>query len=156
MADRYYRASASIQTTDGEYVDAAKANYIVVPGSYNTGNYLRCLAILKDNSSGKTVNCIVADSGPTDKGWGEVSICSGRSLGHNVNGNCGAEGNFSIFLYPDCKLTIIANGDPSNINLQIDAQARTYANSHGGFVKKIGDGYKSNFDATDGDGDRIN
>ena len=147
----YYQATTSITTQDGEYIDASKVNYIVVPGSYNTSKYLHCLAILKDNASGKTVNCVIADSGPTDKGWGEVSVCAGRSLGHNVNGNCGADGNFSVFVYPDCKLTLKANGDQSGINSQIDAQARAYANSHGGFVTESGgSGYKPNFGAESG------
>lgn len=129
--DPYYQATTSITTADGKYYDASKVNYVVV--AKGSTELLGCLATIYDHQTGKTIACVAADSGPREDDWNEVSVCAGRSLGYNVSGNVGVstDKKFTITYYPDCKLTLYAEGH-GDINSQITAQATAYKTSQGG------------------------
>ena len=145
MDDPYYQPTTSITTADGAYYDASKVNYTVVAKGHTS--LLGCLVTIKDEQSGKVINCIAADSGPRSDDWNEVSVCAARSLGYNVSGLVGvnATNRFTITYYPDCKLTLYASGHES-INDQIDAQAKAYRST------VADDGYTPDFDASNESG----
>lgn len=140
MKDPYYQSSTSITTADGKYYDASKVNYVVV--AKGSTELLGCLATIYDHQTGMTIACVAADSGPRSDDWNEVSVCAARSLGYEVSGNygVGTDKRFTITYFPDCKLTLYANGH-GDINSQINAQATAYKSSQGG------SDYNPNFDA---------
>lgn len=144
--DPYYQAQTSLQTKDGHYIDASKVNYVVVAKGQGA-SLLGCLVTIKDLSSGTVINCVSADTGPRSNDWNEVSVCAARSLGYTVSGLCGVstDKQFMITYYPDCRLTLYAEGH-GEINTQINEQAAQYASSVDGGSSH----YKPNFDAGSG------
>ena len=66
-----------------KYVDAETVPFIVVPPQIIRsveGIVLGCKARITDTRTGRTVDCVVADSGPSRKD-GEASIAAARALG---------------------------------------------------------------------------
>ena len=146
MDDPYYQASTSIKTADGYYYDASKVNYTVV--AKGRTDLLGCLVTIKDEQTGKVINCIAADSGPRANDWNEVSVCAARSLGYNVSGLVGVStsNRFTITYYPDCKLDNIYAVGHGSINSQIDKEASIYKES------VSDEGYAPDFDASNESG----
>lgn len=146
MDDPYYQATTSIKTADGYYYDASKVNYTVV--AKGRTDLLGCLVTIKDEQTGKVINCIAADSGPRSDDWNEVSVCTARSLGYTVSGLVGVStsNRFTITYYPDCKLNNIYAVGYGSINSQIDKQASMYKDS------VSDEGYMPDFDASNESG----
>jgi hypothetical protein len=70
-----------------KYVDAATVPYVVVPGliiAGVAGVVLGCRAVVTNTADGRSVEAVVADSGPSDK-LGEVSLACARAIGVPVD-----------------------------------------------------------------------
>jgi len=65
------------------YVDSATVPYIVVPPviiSGVTGIVMGCRAVVTNTKNGKSVEAVVADSGPSNK-LGEISVACAKAIG---------------------------------------------------------------------------
>ena len=89
--------AAGSPTVPGTYVDARKIPYIVLPPEFmmQFGVSLGDLAVVTNQSNGKTSFAIFADVGPHGK-IGEGSVALARALGLNDDPRYGGTGNSSI------------------------------------------------------------
>ena len=87
-------------TDPRRYVDAESVPFIVVPPLIArgvAGIVLGCRARITDTRSGLSVECVVADIGPSFKD-GEASIAAAKALGINSDARSGGEDQ-PCFLY---------------------------------------------------------
>ncbi len=88
------------ETDPRRYVDAESVPFIVVPPQIIrgvAGVVLGCKARITDTRTGRSVECVVADSGPRSKD-GEASIAAAKALGINASALTGGEDD-PVFLY---------------------------------------------------------
>jgi Fungal chitosanase of glycosyl hydrolase group 75 len=90
-----------------KYVDSATVPFIVVPPMIIrgvAGVVMGCRAVVTNRKNGKTVEAVVADSGPSNH-LGEISVACAKALGiptggkHPANGG-GAESGIKYQLFP--------------------------------------------------------
>lgn len=100
-----------------KWVDSYGVPYIVVPPQVRRsakGVVIGCKAIATNLKNGRTVECVVADIGPTNK-IGELSIAAARALGINSNPRTGgtSEKIIKYELFPGKAAKI--NGEKYNL-----------------------------------------
>jgi len=78
---------------NGHSIDAETVPFIVVPPliiKATKGIVMGCRSRVTHALTGKRVECVVADSGPTKK-IGELSVAAAKAIGVNPNPNTGGE-----------------------------------------------------------------
>lgn len=87
-------------TDPRKYVDAETVPFIVVPPQIVrgvAGIVLGCKARITDTRSGRSVDCVVGDTGPRSKD-GEASVAAAKALGIPSSARTGGE-DAPVFLY---------------------------------------------------------
>ena len=119
----YYISTTSYQWSQYQiddhrrYVDSETIPYIVVPPQVRVlakGVVMGCKVIITNTLNGKSINAVVADTGPKNK-IGEISICAAKLLGINSSPKNGGE-DFNVIkyrLFPD--VPAIINGVTYNL-----------------------------------------
>lgn len=95
---------------NGKPLDAYSVHYVVVPLDVDKNeDLLGCSALLINHDTGMYVWCVVGDQGPSDNGWGEVSIAAIWDTGNpdhmTANSAYGLGNNYEIILYRDRQYT---------------------------------------------------
>lgn len=83
------------------YLDSEKICFTVVPGNVRkatVGICKGCKARITDNQTGKTLDCVIGDIGPTDH-MGEASIACASFFGLNPSPKSGGSSDESRFKY---------------------------------------------------------
>jgi hypothetical protein len=73
------------------YVDSENVNFMVVPGNVRTAippKFMGCKAVITDKSTGKKLECVCADVGPSSH-LGEASMAAVKFFGLNPNPKSG-------------------------------------------------------------------
>lgn len=99
---KYWQAGTA-KSVDGRALNAFEINYMVHPGAIPS-DLNKALSVVIDHGTGKAVWGILGEVGPTDNGWGEVSIAAARALGYSdASGKAGPGGNFEVRAFPGVK-----------------------------------------------------
>jgi hypothetical protein len=96
-----YVVSGYYYTDPRHYLDSEKIYFSVVPGNVRkatAGICKGCKARIKDNQTGKVLDCVIGDIGPTDH-MGEASIAVAEFFGIDSNPKNGGSSNETRWLY---------------------------------------------------------
>jgi len=93
------------------YLDSEKVLFTVIPGNVRkacVGICKGCRAKVTDNKTGKSVECVIGDIGPSDH-LGEGSMKLAEAFGLNADPKCGGSCDEKRFLY-ECWPGMAAEG----------------------------------------------
>ena len=103
VADKSWCPETALSHND-QPLDAYTICYVVAPMDAGR-DILGCSALLINHDTGMYVWCVVGDRGPSENGWGEVSICAiwdtGNPQHNTANSAYGLGSNYEIILYRD-------------------------------------------------------
>ena len=104
--DKYHQDSTAYM---GGVLNADEHYYVVIPVNHpHYRELLGCVAVVRDNSTGKYVYALVGEGGPAGKN-GEVSISVAWALGYASDGSYGPEGSFTTIIFYNTKQAWDAN-----------------------------------------------